>query len=136
MKSVQFSNKLYLGYVVLLLSYFLLNSSYLLFQSPSLIALLPWLIQMTVLILIVGKHKYVKYAIKGWSLFLIFGPGLQLLGQLLFLISDDQDKLAGFGKTIWQLVTFLFGLILFTFADRSIKNINEDTPSKVEDEAQ
>lgn len=129
MKAVQFTSKLYLIYVIVLLLYFLFMSSYLLIQSPGLAAFIPWTIQMTVLALIIARHKWVKYGIKGWSLFFIVGSGLILLSQLLFFLSDSEDKVS-VDKIISELVQFLLGLILFIFADSSIKEIGKDAQSK------
>jgi hypothetical protein len=110
-------------------------SSYLLFQNRSLAATIPWVIQMTVLMLIVLRHKWVKYGIKGWSLFFILGSGLQLFAQVLFIIGDAQDKIDLYAM-MSHLVKVLLGFILFVFADKSIKSIEEKVQRESQAEAE
>ena len=131
MKKIEFTNKLYLGFVLVTLSYFLLINGWTLIQSGKLLAILPVAIQLTVLTLILLRHSWVKYGIKGFSLFFIVGSGLQLLGQLTFILADANDKI-NYNTILKSLIFVLIGVLLFAFCDRSIR-MTDQVEEKIND---
>lgn len=60
---------------------------------------------------------------------LYFGVGIAVLAQLFFLLGDAMDKIE-LDRIPGHLVKVCFGLILFAFADKTIKDI--DTKEQVE----
>ena len=83
-------------------------------------------IQLTVLTLVLLRHQWTSYGIKGVSLIFIIGSGLQFLGQLMFLIADAQDKI-NYNTIVRTLIMVLIGVVLFAFCDRSIRRTDEKT---------
>jgi hypothetical protein len=121
---VTYSSKLYLGFIYTILAIFIyINGTTLLLGN--LFAILPISIQIAVLINLISKSKYVKWFVKGWALFFIIGNGLQLLGQMLFLISDAQDKI-NYNSIIENSLMTTIGAFIFIFCDRSIELSTED----------
>jgi type IV secretory pathway TrbL component len=124
MKKIEFTNKLYYGFVLVILSYFLFINGWILIQTGKLLTLLPLTIQLTVLTLVLLRHQWTSYGIKGFSLFFIVGSGLQFLGQLMFLFADADDKI-NHNTIVRSLIMVLIGAVLFGFCDRSIKRRDE-----------
>jgi hypothetical protein len=130
MKKIQFTNKLYYGFVLVILIYFLFINTWALIQTGKLIAILPVTIQLTVLTLVLLGHLWTSYGIKGVSLIFIVGSGLQLFGQLMFLIADAEDKI-NYNTIVRALIMVLIGVVLFGFCDRSIKRTDEKTTDDI-----
>ena len=126
MKKIEFTNKLYYGFVFVILIYFLFINGWTLIQTGKLAAILPVTIQLTVLTLVLLRHQWTSYGIKGVSLIFIIGSGLQFLGQLMFLIADAQDKI-NYNTIVRTLIMVLIGVVLFAFCDRSIRRTDEKT---------
>ena len=126
MKKIEFTNKLYYGFVLVILIYFLFINGWTLIQTGKLAAILPVTIQLTVLTLVLLRHQWTSYGIKGVSLIFIIGSGLQFLGQLMFLIADAQDKI-NYDTIVRTLIMVLIGVVLFAFCDRSIRRTDEKT---------
>ena len=126
MKKIEFTNKLYYGFVLVILIYFLFINGWTLIQTGKLAAILPVTIQLTVLTLVLLRHQWTSYGIKGVSLIFIIGSGLQFLGQLMFLIADAQDKI-NYNTIVRTLIMVLIGVVLFAFCDRSIRRTDEKT---------
>ncbi|MAE85336.1 MAG: hypothetical protein CMB80_21560 [Flammeovirgaceae bacterium] len=62
---------------------------------------------------------------QGLGLFFIVGNGLQLLGQILFLLGDAQDKI-NYDTIIKTLLMTTIGVLIFVFCDRTIELMNEN----------
>ncbi len=124
MKKIEFTNKLYYGFVIVILIYFLFINGLALFQTGRLMALLPVTIQLTVFTMVLLRHQWTTYGIKGVSLIFIVGSGLQFLGQLMFLIADAEDKI-NYNTIVRTLIMVLIGVALFGFCDRSIRRTDE-----------
>ena len=135
MKKIQFTNKLYYGYVLVILIYFLFINGWTLIQTGKLIAILPVTIHLTLLTLVLLRHQWTSYGIKGVSLIFIIGSGLQFLGQLMFLITDAQDQI-NYNTIVRTLIMVLIGIVLFGFCDKSIRRTDEKTidDTKTKDE--
>lgn len=129
MKKIEFTNKLYYGFVLIILLYFLFINGRILIQTGELMTLLPLTIQLTVLTLVLLRHQWTSYGIKGFSLFFIVGSGLQFLAQLMFLFADADDKI-NYNTIVRSLIMVLIGVVLFGFCDRSIKR----TDKKISDD--
>ncbi|MEQ9310680.1 MAG: hypothetical protein RLN90_14585 [Balneolaceae bacterium] len=129
---VNYTSKLYLGFLSTILAVFLyINGTALI--SGNLMAILPVSIQLAVIVALITKSKYVKWFVKGWALLFIVSSGLQLLGQLLFLMADAQDKI-NYDTIIESLLKTIMGLSIFIFCDRTIELGNEDlTETKSEE---
>lgn len=124
MKKIEFTNKLYYGFVLVILIYFLFINGLTLFQTGKLMALLPVTIQLAVLTMVLLRHQWTTYGIKAVSLIFIVGSGLQFLGQLMFLIADAEDKI-NYNTIVRTLIMVLIGVALFGFCDRSIRRPDE-----------
>jgi hypothetical protein len=125
MRKIEFTNKLYLGFVILITLYHLFINTWALIQTGRLVALLPMTIQSTFLALVLLRHEWVKYGIKGFSLFFLIPSGLQILSQLIFL-SSAPDKV-DYNLILKSLILILIGLALFGFCDRSIRRTDDKT---------
>jgi hypothetical protein len=130
MKRIEFTNKLYYGFVLVILIYFLFINGLALIQTGKLMALLPLTIQLTVLTFVVLRHRWTTYGIKGVSLIFIVGSGLQFLGQLMFLIADAEDKI-NYNTIVRTLIMVLIGVALFGFCDSSIKRTDIKTTHNI-----
>ena len=62
---------------------------------------------------------------QGLGLFFIVGNGLHLLGQILFLLGDAQDKI-NYDTIIKTLLMTTIGVLIFVFCDRTIELMNEN----------
>ena len=130
MKKIEFTNKLYYGFVLVILIYFLFINGWTLIQTGKLIAILPVTIQLVVLTLVLLRHQWTSYGIKGVSLIFIIGSGLQLLGQLMFLIGDAEDKI-NYNTIVRTLIMVLIGVALFGFCDMSIKRTDKKSADDI-----
>ena len=130
MKKIEFTNKLYYGFVLVILIYFLFINAWTLIQTGKLMAILPVTIQLTVLTLVLLRHQWTSYGIKGVSLIFIVGSGLQFFGQLMFLIADAEDKI-NYNTIVRTLIMVLIGVTLFGFCDKSIKRTDEKSTDDI-----
>jgi hypothetical protein len=115
---VSYKSNLYIGFLlVLIVSLIFVNISSLI--NGQLIAILPLLVQLTVIISILTKWKFVKIVVRVYGIILLLAGGLQLLGQLLFLIADAQDKI-NYDTMLKSLILTAIGLIIFTYCNQTI----------------
>ncbi len=115
---VTYSSKLYLGFILAVLAAFLFTNGATLIGGR-LIALIPVAAHLAVAVALLIKSKYVKWFVKGWALLFIVSFGLQLLAQILFLLSDATDKI-NYNTIVKSLLMCTIGVIIFVFADKTI----------------
>jgi hypothetical protein len=135
MKKFEFTNRLYLVFLLIILGYFIIINGWTLIKTGYLVAIIPLTIQFIVLTLILLRHKWLKYGIKGYSLFFIIGSGLQLIGQLLFIIAGADEKI-NYNTITKALIMVLLGVIIFYFCDKSISSTDrtENEEEKINDD--
>ncbi len=67
--------------------------------TQNLIALIPAVVQLIILVLVLTKNMPAKMGIKIWSILLIIGPSLSILGKTIQVLSGD-DVLGKVGSLI------------------------------------
>lgn len=86
--------------------------------SGNLFGIIPLTIQMVLLYLIYDKNKFAKFGIKIWSILLIVGPGLSILGGTLKVIAGENFNTQ---KTLTSLIMLAVGVLIFYFNNRTVE---------------
>ena len=104
---------LLISYLIILIcwnSYAILNGN--------LIGIIPIVIQLIIIYLIFDKNKLAKIGIKIWSIILIAGPSLSILGGLLKTVGGiDLDV----NKLIERIIMLSIGILIFYYNDKTVK---------------
>ena len=128
MEKTVFSNKIFYTLLLVGLGVLLCWNLYTFSISQNLIALIPALVQIIVLILVLMKDKHAKLGIKIWSIILMVGPGLSILGKTIKLLLGD-DMASEIGALGIQVLILLVGLAIFHFNNTTVdvKRIDGET---------
>lgn len=71
------------------------------------------------------KHKHAKMGINLWSVLLMLGGGLVILGKLMkFFIGDDITD--GLGKLVLNILILSAGIIIYNFNQKTVEVIRTD----------
>ena len=117
MNKITFKNQtfyyLLISYLIILIcwnSYALLNGN--------LIGIIPIVIQLIIIYLIFDKNKLAKIGIKIWSIILIAGPSLSILGGLLKTVGGIDLEV---NKLIERIIMLSIGILIFYYNDKTVK---------------
>jgi len=125
MEKTFFKNQRFHIVIISLLGFFICWNSYAFIISKSLVSLIPTIIQLIVLLLILMKHKHAKMGINLWSVLLMLGGGLVILGKLMkFFIGDDITD--GLGKLALNILILTAGIIIYNFNQKTVEVIRID----------
>ncbi len=89
-------------------------------MTQNLIALIPAVVQLIILILILTKNKHAKLGIKIWSILLIVGPSLSILGKTIQILLGD-DVLGKVGPPIIQILILFAGLTIYHYNTTTVE---------------
>ena len=118
MEKVIFKNQLFYWFLIICLIAFLIWNIYALTTGRT-FALIPITIQIILLDLIFIKSKHTKLGIKIWSIFLLAGPSLSILGKILKLLTGDgfESMVNGLIK---NLIFLIIGILIFYFNTNTV----------------
>lgn len=88
--------------------------------SQNLIALIPATVQVYVLVLVLLKNKNAKLGIKIWSILLIVGPSLSILGKTVQVLLGD-EVLSKIGPLIIQILILFVGLTVYHYNNTTVE---------------
>lgn len=125
MKKTKFENLILYYSIIILLICLILFNFYSTFQTQNYIGFLPILLQLTLLILIINKHKFAKVGIKLWAILLIIVFGLKIVGKLLKDSADDTLS-SNLEKYIILIIGFTIGIILLNLTNTTVKVIDTE----------
>jgi len=117
MEKTIFKNQLFFYILVSYLIIMIFWNSYTVI-SGNLIGIIPIVVQLIVLYLIIDKHKYAKIGIKIWSILLIAGPSLSILGGLLKMLADVDLVI---NKLIQNILILTIGILIFYFNEKTLE---------------
>ena len=120
MEKTIFNNQTFKGLIIAALAVLLCWNTYTFLISQSLIALIPAFVQLIVLILILTQNKYAKIGITVWSIILIVGPSLSILGKTLKVLAGD-DILSKIGPLLIQIVILFAGLTIYHYNKTTVE---------------
>ncbi|WP_421824634.1 hypothetical protein [Flagellimonas oceanensis] len=125
MEKTFFKNQIFQICIIALLGFFICWNLYAFITTKSLVSLIPTIIQFIVLSLILMKHKHAKMGINLWSVLLMLGGGLVILGKLMkFFIGDDITD--GLGKLVLNILILSAGIIIYNFNQKTVEVIRTD----------
>lgn len=119
MKAV-FKNQTFQIVLLIFLGLLISRNIYNYLLTKDIIALVPVVVQIAVFILILTKSKHAKIAIKVWSIILIIGPGLIILGIILSLLGGD-DLSIKIEKLAVNIIVLIIGLIIYNFNQKTVE---------------
>ena len=132
MKKVIFTNSAFYYMLLAYLIALLAVNAYISVTQNRVYAIIPIVIQTILLYLIWTRNKYVKQAIIIWSLiFTIVGPGLIILGNSLYLLTDNTDRFKT-GVVVYNLLILISGIVIVVCARKTIiiskfeRDLNKD----------
>ncbi len=127
MEKTVFKNQTFQIFILVSLGLLLCWNLFALLVLKSLAALIPIIVQITVLILVLMKNKHAKIGIKTWTIILMIGGGLVILSKTLKLLIGD-DITDGIEKLILNLIIFAVGLMIYDFNQKTVevKRIDKD----------
>lgn len=109
MEKTVFKNQAFHALLLIGIGVLLSWNLYIFSISQNLIALIPAIVQVFVLVLVLLKNKNAKLGIKIWSILLIVGPSLSILGKTVQVLLGD-DVLSKIGPLIIQILILFVGL--------------------------
>lgn len=89
------------------------------FSLGQFFAVLPVSLQLALLYLILKKHKLAKIGVTAWSVLLMLGPGLAILGKILKVLTGDSLSLM-IPQLLESFCFFLVGLSIFYFNKNTV----------------
>lgn len=126
MEEVVYKNKFYIIIVSIYMSFLLLKNGFKTIVEQDYFAAGILVIQAIVLYQIYLKDKYVKIGIKIWTSIPIVKEGTFLVIYFLYWISGGSENIEIY--SFWKTVFFFSAAVLiYTFCDRSIETIQNDT---------
>jgi energy-converting hydrogenase Eha subunit E len=120
MEKTVFKNQTFQILIIVALGLLLCWNLYTFLFLKSLVALIPIIVQITVLVLVLMKNKYAKIGVKIWAIILMIGGGLVILGKLLKLLIGD-DISDGIEKLILNIIIFTVGLFIYSFNQKTVE---------------
>ena len=120
MEKTFFKNQSFQILIIVALGLLICWNLYTFLISKSLIALIPTIIQITVLVLVLMKHKHAKMGINVWAVILMLGGGLVILGKTIKLLIGD-DVTDGIGKLVLNVIILLAGLAIYNFNQKTVE---------------
>lgn len=119
MKTV-FNNQTFQILIIIFLGLLISRNVYNLIITKDLIDLFPILLQIIILALILIKNKHAKIVIKVWSIILMIGPGLIILGIILGLLAGD-DLTSRIEKLAQNIIILIIGLLIYNFNEKTVE---------------
>ena len=116
MKKTVFKNPTFYNLLVSFLILLLLSNAYAIY-SGSVIAVLPLVVLSVVLYLVINKHESARTAVKIWSILLILGPSLSIIGKLLMAVSGEQNL----SELIGPIILLSIGISIFHFNNTTVE---------------
>jgi len=117
MEKINFKNQpfyyLLISYLIILLfwnSYAILNGN--------LFGIIPVVIQLIIIYLLYDKNKHAKIGIKIWSIVLIIGPSLSIVGKLLKTVAGTDLDLK---KMIENIIMLTVGILIYYYNENTVK---------------
>lgn len=130
MKKNVFKNQNFQALVIAALGILFCWNLYNLLFFKSYFSLIPLTVQAVVLYLILTKDKNAKLGIRVWSVIMMIGPGLSILGKVLKMATGD-DIVSMMGPLILQLVFFAVGLLCYHYNDTTVdvESVDQNKPT-------
>lgn len=120
MEKTLFNNQTFQLLIICALGLLISWNIYTFISYKAFVALIPTSIQVTVLILVLMKHKYAKMGINVWAVLLILGGGFVILGKLLKLFVGD-DISSEIEKLISNIIFFSVGLTIYYYNQKTVE---------------
>ncbi|HYK77312.1 MAG TPA: hypothetical protein VEV16_10065 [Daejeonella sp.] len=134
MNQINFKSKAFFYCLIFVFSALLIWNLYLTIFYSNLLGLIPITIQGAILVMIFLRNRYTKIAIKVWALiFLIIGPGLQLVGRLLQDFVDNFAN-ADLNHYLTKSLNLIIGLLLTIYAEQAIEIVELKTEENTIDQ--
>lgn len=120
MKKVIFTSAIFYYILLAYLLSLLIFNAYISVTQNRVFGLIPVAIQTVLLYMILTRNKYVKQAIIIWApIFVIIGPGMIILGNSLYLLSNNPDRFKA-GVVVGNLLILISGVIVLVYARKTI----------------
>lgn len=128
MKKTIFTNQIFKGIILITLCILIILNTYSLLIQQRIMSVLPLFIQAIVMFLIIKEHKYAKLGIKIWTIFIITGYGMSLVGKLIKVLLENNYS----ANTVYflseQVLFLLIGFTILYFNNKTVKvEISEQT---------
>lgn len=120
MDKTVFNNKTFHILILIGLGVLISYNLYVFSISLNVIALIPVCFQLVVLGLVLKKHKRAKLGIKIWSILLIVGPLMTILGKTIRLLLGD-DMSSELMDLVGSVFILLIGLAIFQFNSSTVE---------------
>jgi hypothetical protein len=120
MEKTVFKNQTFQILIIAALGLLLCWNLYTLFFLKSLVALVPIIVQTTVLVLVLTKNRHAKMGIKIWAIVLMIGGGLVILANTMKLLIGD-DISDGTEKLILNIILFTVGLFIYDSNQKTVE---------------
>ncbi|PRX53736.1 hypothetical protein [Flagellimonas meridianipacifica] len=119
MEKTVFKNETFHVLLVVALSLFICWNLYTLVLVKNYFTIVPLLVQAIVLAFVLTRDKGAKMAIKVWSILLIIGPGLSILGKTIKIFFEE-DIVSLIGPLFLQIVLLVIGLTIYHYNDTTV----------------
>lgn len=124
-EKIEFTNRTYEFILKTSLILLVLLNSYAFVISLNLKVLIPVFVNLTVLVLIVNRHKISKRIVRLWALvFFILAPGLVVISNMLLSTSSSIDFFSS--EFLLRYARIVFGLLIFIGANNFIRKEIKD----------
>lgn len=131
MEKTVFKNQNFHALVITALGILFCWNLYNVLFAKSYFSLIPLTVQAVVLCLILTRDKNAKLGIRVWSVIMMIGPGLSILGKILKMATGD-DIVSMMGPLILQLIFLAVGLLCYHYNDTTVEvefvDQNKPTP--------
>ncbi|MBC3758294.1 hypothetical protein H7U19_07755 [Hyunsoonleella sp. SJ7] len=124
---VIFRNKLYRILLITVLILLSAWNGYALMEGNSR-ALIPLLVQISLIVLIVIENKFVKQGLQVWGIILIFGNGISLLMKVLMALIEGQIE---FSNIVKNTLFLGVGILVYILSRKHIDIIKNDRTDKI-----
>ena len=117
MEKIFFRNKTFFYLLISYLILLLLWNSYAVLTG-NLFGIIPIFIQLIIIYLLYDKNKNAKIGIKIWSIFLIIGPSLSIIGKLLKVLAGEDLEIY---KLIEKIIMITIAILIFYFNENTVE---------------
>lgn len=118
MEKTKFNNQLFFYLLIGVLIVLLIRNTYSIITG-NIMAVIPVIIQLVVLFLIFDKNKYAKKGIKIWSIIVILGPLLSIIGRFIKIMVDENVTL-DINKLMRNLSILTLGILVMYFTNKTV----------------
>ena len=120
MKKTVFNNQNFYILLLVAITLLLFWNLYIFLTFQNIFALIPAIIQVAVLILILTKNEHAKLGIKIWSVLLIAGPALSIIGKSIKIFLGD-DIMSKVSPLAVQFVILICGLTIHHYNKTTVE---------------